>query len=126
MEVKNDSQSSLEVVLELLRLLIVCVHFAWRFSIVMVFLANVVAPEVALMVFDQRLEVEVWQFVHHLEHDVLQELVVKFWRAGHDLQVASVLRQAAVHDCVVLVVCVHECVLQPLVVPVAHEALPVR
>ena len=126
MEVKNDSQSSLEVVLELLRLLIVCVHFAWRFSIVMVFLANVVAPEVALMVFDQRLEVEVWQFVHHLKHDVLQELIVKFWRSGHDLQVASVLRQAAVHDCVVLVVCVHECVLQPLVVPVAHEALPVR
>ena len=57
---KNDSQSSLEVMLELLRLLIVCVHFAWRFNIVMVFLANVVAPEVALMVLDQRLEVEVW------------------------------------------------------------------
>ena len=112
--------------LELSRLLIVCVHFAWSFNIVMVFLANVVAPEVALMVLDQRLEVEVWQFVHHLEHDVLQELVVKFWRAGHDLQVASVLRQAAVHDGIVLVVCVHDCVLQPLVVSVAHEALPDR
>ena len=112
--------------LECLRLLIVCVHFAWRFNIVMVFLTNVVALEVALMILDQRLEVEVWQFVHHLEHDVLQELVVKFWRTGHDLKVASVLRQAAVHDCIVLVVCVHECVLQPLVVSVAHEALPVR
>ena len=112
--------------LELSRLLIVCVNFAWSFNIVMVFLANVVAPEVALMVLDQRLEVEVWQFVHHLEHDVLQELVVKFWRAGHDLQVASVLRQAAVHDGIVLVVCVHDCVLQPLVVSVAHEALPDR
>ena len=60
MAVKNDLQSSLEVMLELSRLLIVCVHFAWSFNIVMVFLANVVAPEVALMVLDQRLEVEVW------------------------------------------------------------------
>ena len=91
----------------------------------MVIIANVVAPEIALMVADQRLEVEIGQLVHDVEHDILEELVIELRSPRHHLQVATVLRQASVHHGVVLVVRVHDRVLQPLVVSIAHEALTV-
>ena len=59
---------------------------------VMVIIPDVVAAEIALMVVDQRLEIEVWQLVHDIEHDVFQELIIKFRCAGQDLEIATVLR----------------------------------
>ena len=94
--------------------------------VIMVIIADVVALEVTLMVMDQRLEVEVWQFVHHVEHDILEELVIELRRACHNLEVATMLGQATVKNSIVLVVGVHDCVLQPLVISIAHEALSAR
>ena len=86
---------------------------------------DVVAPVVTLNVMDQRLEVEVWQFVHDVEHDILKEFIVELGRARHHLEVAAVLGQATVGDGIVLVVRVHDRALQPLVIAIADEALAV-
>ena len=91
----------------------------------MVIVANVVASVVTLNVLDERLEVEVWKFVHHVEHNVLKELIVELGRAGHDLNVATVLGKASVCNDVVLVVGINDHALQPLVVSVADEALSI-
>ena len=88
-------------------------------------IANVVAPEVTLVVVDQGLEIEVWKFVHDLEHDILQELIIELGSASQNSQIASVLGQATIHNGIVLVVGVHDCVLEPLIVSVADEALAV-
>ena len=93
--------------------------------IMIVVVTDVVASVVTLHVLDQRLEVEVWKFVHHVEHDILKELVIKLRRARHHLNIATVLGQASVHDCVVLVIRVDNRALQPLVVSVADEALSI-
>ena len=85
--------------------------------------SDVVAVVVALNVVDERLEVEVGQLVHHVEHDVLIELVVQLWRPRQHRQVAAVLGQASVHHSVVLIISVNDGTLQPLVVLVAHETL---
>ncbi len=70
-------------------------------------ISDVVAVVVPLNVVDQRLEVEVRQLVHHVEHDVLQELIIKLWRAGQHRQVAAMLGQAPVHHGIVLIIGVH-------------------
>lgn len=41
-----------------------------------VLIGDVVAMEVTLNVFNQRLEIEVWQLVHYFKHDVLEEFLV--------------------------------------------------
>ena len=91
----------------------------------MVLVSDVIAVVVALHVFNEGLEVEVGQLVHNFEHNVFEELVVELWGARKHLEVAAVLGQASVGHSVVLVVRVHDRVLQPLVVAVAHEALSV-
>lgn len=93
-----------------------------RLRVVMV-ITDVVAPEVTLMVVDQGLEIEVWKFVHNLEHDILQELIIELRSASQNSQIASMLGQATVHHGIVLVVSIHNCVLEPLIVSVADEAL---
>ena len=88
-------------------------------------ITDVVAAEIALMVVDQCLEVEIGQLIHHVEHDILQEFIVELWCARKHLQVAAMLGQAAIHDRIVLVVGVDDGVFEPLVVAVSDEALAV-
>ena len=100
-------------------------HRRWSVMCVVMIVTDVVAAEIALVVVDQRLEVEIRQLIHHVEHDILQEFIIELGSTGQDLQVATVLWQATIHNCIVLVVCVHDGVLEPLVVSVSDEALAV-
>ena len=66
--------------------------------IFVVLVGDVVAAVVALVVVDEGLEVEVGQLVHHLEEDVLEELVVELGSTGQYAEVRAVRGQAAVHN----------------------------
>ena len=94
-----------------------------REVVFVVLVCDVVAVVVALNVVDERLEVEVGQLVHHVEHDVFKELVIELWRARENCQVATVLGQASVHNGVVVVISLNDSVLEPLVTSVADKAL---
>ena len=57
---------------------------------------------------DQRLEVEVWQFVHDAEHDIFKEFIINLWGACQNLEITSMLGQASIDNGVVLVVSVYD------------------
>ena len=87
------------------------------------FISDVVAGIVALMIMNQRLKVEVWKLVVCIEHYVLQNFVVEFVRSRHHLQVATMLWQAAVKDSIGLIISVDHRVLQPLILVIPDKAL---
>ena len=97
--------------------------FSVNEQVFVMFISDVVAVVIALDVMNQRLEVEVWQLVHDLEHNVFKELVVELGRARQHVQIGAMLRKAAVKDSIVFIVSVHYGCLQPLVIAVADEAL---
>ena len=100
-------------------------RFSLDKEISIVVIRDIVAVVVPLDVVDQGLEVEVWQLVHHIKHDVLEELVIDLGSPGHHLQVATVLRQASVQNSVVLIIGVDNRILEPLVMAISDEALSV-
>ena len=100
-------------------------RFSLDEEISIVVIRDIVAVVVPLDVVDQGLEVEVWQLVHHIKHDVLEELVIDLGSPGHHLQVATVLRQASVQNSVVLIIGVDNRILEPLVMAISDEALSV-
>ena len=86
-------------------------------------ISDIVAMLVALYIFDKSLEVEIWQLVLNVKHDVIHEFVINLWSASKDHEIASVLWEASIHDSVVYIVSLHDCALEPLIVAIADEAL---
>lgn len=92
-------------------------------KIFVVIVSDIVAVIVALDVFDQSLEVEVGQLVHHTEHDVLKEFIIDLWSTGKHLDITPMLGQTSVQNGIVLIVGINDSTLKPLVIAIANEAL---